>query len=72
MINARGERFVDEAPDFQFLTYARYGGLIMNQPGGVAYQVFDQQVIHLLEPRYATSEPIVASSRIRRYTSNRA
>ena len=62
MINQLGERFVDEAPDFQFFTYAKYGGVILNQPGGIAYQIFDQKVIHLLEKRYETSQPLVADS----------
>ena len=62
MINEDGRRFVDEAADFQFFTYAKYGGVILNQPGGLAYQLFDQKVVHLLEPRYATSEPITAET----------
>lgn len=62
MINREGLRFLDEAEDFQFFTYAKYGGIILKQPGGVAYQIFDQKVVHLLEKRYETSEPIVADS----------
>jgi tricarballylate dehydrogenase len=62
MINRDGVRFIDEAPDFQFFTYAKYGGVILNQPGGVAYQIFDQKVVHLLEKRYNTSVPITADS----------
>lgn len=62
MINRDGVRFVDEAPDFQFFTYAKYGRIILKQPDSVAYQIFDQKVVHLLEGRYSTSEPIVADT----------
>ncbi len=41
MINRQGRRFVDEGEDFQFYTYAKFGGIILAQPGGVAYQIFD-------------------------------
>lgn len=62
MINREGVRFVDEAPDFQFFTYAKYGRIILNQPDAIAYQIFDQKAVHLLEARYATSEPIVGNT----------
>jgi tricarballylate dehydrogenase len=62
MINRAGLRFVDEGEDQAFFTYAKFGGIILNQPGGVAYQIFDSKVRHLLEPRYATSDPIEAAS----------
>ncbi|HKV54976.1 MAG TPA: FAD-dependent tricarballylate dehydrogenase TcuA [Candidatus Binataceae bacterium] len=60
MINRMGLRFVDEGEDQALFTYAKFGGAILNQPGGVAYQIFDAKVNALLEPRYATSQPIVA------------
>jgi tricarballylate dehydrogenase len=60
MINRQGLRFVDEGEDQALFTYAKFGGAILNQPGGIAYQIFDAKVAHLLEPRYATSEPIRA------------
>jgi tricarballylate dehydrogenase len=62
LVNARGRRFFDEGEDFQFYTYAKLGGIILNEPGGVAWQVFDQKVTHLLEGRYRTGKPIVADS----------
>lgn len=52
MINANGERFVDEGADFRNYTYARYGGVILNQPGQFAWQIFDQKVAHLLRDEY--------------------
>ena len=57
MINVEGRRWVDEAPDFQSFTYAKYGGLILKQPRSLVYQIFDSKVLGLLEPRYSTSEP---------------
>ncbi|MGH7916300.1 MAG: FAD-dependent tricarballylate dehydrogenase TcuA, partial [Candidatus Binataceae bacterium] len=60
MINKEGRRFVDEGEDQALFTYAKFGGAILNQPGGLAYQIFDRDVIELLEPRYATSKPITA------------
>jgi tricarballylate dehydrogenase len=62
MINRRGLRFVDEGEDLQFFTYAKYGGIILNQPGSLAYQIFDQRTVHLLEGRYETSKPISADT----------
>ncbi|WP_338603259.1 FAD-dependent tricarballylate dehydrogenase TcuA [Saccharopolyspora sp. SCSIO 74807] len=41
VVNARGERFLDEGADFRNLTYAKYGAEILAQPGGVAFQLFD-------------------------------
>jgi tricarballylate dehydrogenase len=52
LINARGERFVDEGADFRNYTYAKYGREILNQPGQFAWQVFDAKVSHLLRDEY--------------------
>ena len=41
VVNRRGARFVDEGADFRNYTYARYGRDILQQPGAVAYQLFD-------------------------------
>jgi tricarballylate dehydrogenase len=60
MINRAGARFVDEGEDQALFTYAKFGGMILNQPRAIAYQIFDAKVTGLLEPRYATSEPIIA------------
>ncbi len=62
MINRQGLRFVDEGEDLGLYTYAKYGGRILRQPGALAWQIFDQRTRHLLEPRYATSEPIEADT----------
>ncbi|WP_209124601.1 FAD-dependent tricarballylate dehydrogenase TcuA [Alkalihalobacillus sp. BA299] len=52
MINANGERFVDEGADFRNYTYAKYGRVILQQPGQFAWQIFDQKVTHLLRDEY--------------------
>lgn len=62
LVNARGRRFFDEGEDFQFYTYAKLGGIILNQPSGVAYQIFDAKVRSLLEGRYKTGRPMIADS----------
>ncbi len=62
MINRVGKRFVDEGADGAMFTYAKYGRAILAEPGAKAYQLFDSQVVHLLEPRYSTSEPIMSDT----------
>ncbi|MBM3685105.1 MAG: FAD-binding dehydrogenase [Actinobacteria bacterium] len=52
MLNARGERFVDEGADFRNYTYAKYGAVILAQPDMFAWQVFDAKVLPLLRDEY--------------------
>jgi len=52
MINATGGRFVDEGADFRNYTYAKYGRVVLEQPGQFAWQVFDQKVKHLQRDEY--------------------
>src|SRR2546425_10045563 len=52
VVNARGERFVDEGADFRNFTYAKYGRAILEQTGHMAWQVFDGQVAPLLRDEY--------------------
>ena len=52
MLNANGERFVDEGADFRNYTYAKYGRVILSQPGQFAWQLFDAKVLHLLRDEY--------------------
>ncbi len=62
MLNANGERFVDEGADFRNYTYAKYGRVILMQPGQFAWQVFDAKIIPMLRDEY----------RIKRVTKVRA
>jgi tricarballylate dehydrogenase len=52
MVNARGERFVDEGADFRNYTYAKYGRVILEQPGMFAWQIFDRKIIPVLRDEY--------------------
>ena len=52
MLNANGERFVDEGQNFRNYTYAQFGREILNQPQGFAWQIFDSQVDDLLYDEY--------------------
>jgi tricarballylate dehydrogenase len=62
MINTEGKRWIDEGADMNAFTYAKYGGLILKQPNGKVFQIFDSKVLDLLEPRYKTSEPYKADT----------
>jgi len=56
MINANGERFVDEGADFRNYTYAKYGHAVLHQPEQFAWQVFDGKVLNLLRDEYRIRE----------------
>jgi tricarballylate dehydrogenase len=46
-VNALGQRFYDEGEAKHAYTYAKTGRLVLQQPGGVAYQIYDQTGIDL-------------------------
>jgi len=52
MVNAEGKRFVDEGSDFRNFTYAKLGRIVLQQPGGYAWQVFDAQSDQFLRDEY--------------------
>ncbi len=52
MLNANGERFVDEGENFRNYTYAQFGRAILDQPGHFAWQIFDSKVFDLLYGEY--------------------
>jgi tricarballylate dehydrogenase len=62
IVNARGERFVDEGADFRNYTYAKYGRAVLEQPGQFAWQVFDKKVLHLLRDEYRIRQVTKASA----------
>ncbi|MEO7017469.1 MAG: FAD-dependent tricarballylate dehydrogenase TcuA [Leifsonia sp.] len=41
IVNSRGKRFLDEGEDFRNYTYAKFGKAVLQQPGSIAYQIFD-------------------------------
>lgn len=52
MVDAEGKRFVDEGADFRNFTYAKLGRAVIQQPGGYAWQVFDDQCDKYLRSEY--------------------
>ncbi len=52
LVNATGKRFVDEGADFRNYTYAKYGRVVLEQPGQFAWQIFDAKVKHLQRDEY--------------------
>jgi tricarballylate dehydrogenase len=52
VINADGDRFLDEGADVRTFTYAKYGAVILRQPKQFAWQVFDAKVLDLLRDEY--------------------
>lgn len=56
MLNAKGERFVDEGLDFRNYTYAQFGAAVLKQPNNLAWQIFDAKVDKLLYSEYKTHD----------------
>lgn len=54
VVNSEGRRFVDEGADFRNYTYAKYGRAVLEQPGQVAWQIFDSKTEHLMRDEYRT------------------
>ena len=52
LVDARGERFLNEGKDFHSYTYAAYGHEVMKQPGLFAWQIFDSKINDLLRSEY--------------------
>ena len=50
MLNAEGQRFVDEGVDLRNYTYAKFGRAILEQPGGIAFQIWDKDGQEWLRP----------------------
>jgi tricarballylate dehydrogenase len=48
VVNADGERFIDEGADFRNYTYAKYGAEVLRQPQGIAAQIFDARTVQML------------------------
>lgn len=56
LVNARGERFIDEGAHYRSHTAASVGPAVLEQPGQFAWQVFDQKVLDLLGEEYRARE----------------
>lgn len=46
-VNSLAERFYDEGESNHSYTYAKTGRAVLSQPGGIAYQIYDQKGINL-------------------------
>ena len=62
IVNVNGERFVDEGADFRNYTYVTYGREVLKQPQGVAFQIFDDKVKHLLRDEYHIPQVTMAKA----------
>ena len=63
MINTEGRRLVDEGEDFHAYTYAKTGAEILKQPGGIAYQIFDEKLKEpLARENYDGATPVYAGT----------
>ncbi len=61
-VNVNGVRFLDEGADFKTFVYARYGAYLLEQPLGMAWQIFDAKVSDLLNEGYPNGTPVTADS----------
>ncbi|MBI4331715.1 MAG: FAD-dependent tricarballylate dehydrogenase TcuA [Chloroflexi bacterium] len=61
-VNTNGQRFVDEGADFKTFIYAKYGAYLLEQPLGMAWQIFDAKVAPLLTEGYPNGTPITADT----------
>ncbi len=61
-VNRQGSRFFDEGEGFAEQTFVNAGRRILEQDGGVAFQIFDSSATGSLEPRYGSSSPVKADS----------
>jgi len=60
-VNSLGQRFFDEGEARHSYTYAKTGWAVLSQPGAVAYQIYDQKSLPLLNKRYYDfAQPIEA------------
>ena len=63
MVNSEGRRFIDEGEDFHAYTYAKTGAEILKQPGGIAYQIFDEKLKEAVgRYLYDGATPVIANS----------
>ena len=52
VVNRYGQRFIDEGRDFRNYTYSRMGAEVLQQPGAIAWQIFDAETLPLLPDEY--------------------
>ena len=60
-VNTLGQRFFDEGEALSAYTYAKTGWAVLREPGAIAYQIFDQKAVKLLQQFYhAFAQPVEA------------
>jgi tricarballylate dehydrogenase len=65
IVDAQGRRFLDEGEDFRDNTYVKFGKAIVEQAGGLAFCIFDQQMYRRPEFQrawYPVEPPIIAET----------
>jgi len=62
VVNANGERFIDEGLDFHSFTYAKYGAEVLQQPKQFAWQILDQKVMPLTRDEYRVTRVTKATA----------
>ena len=62
IVNLEGNRFLDEGADFRNYTYVTYGRALLTQPQGLAFQIFDDKVKHLLRDEYHIPQVTMAQA----------
>lgn len=61
-VTTEGKRFFDEGEAHRAYTYAKTGWAVLAQPGGVAYQIYDQVGLPLIPTDYVYATPIEADT----------
>ena len=61
-VNTAGRRFFDEGEGFAEQTFVNTAHYILDQPRGLAFQIFDSKAAVHLEARYSLSEAVEAGS----------
>ncbi|MBD47930.1 MAG: tricarballylate dehydrogenase [Dehalococcoidia bacterium] len=62
MLNLNGDRFTDEGEQMGSDNFVHIADKILQQPDNLAFQIFDQKVIQLIDTQYLTSTPIISNS----------
>ena len=62
MVNVRGERFTDEGENFAEHTFVPMARAILEQPRGIAFQIFDSKAHPYIEPRYSFASQVQADT----------
>jgi len=61
-VTTDGHRFFDEGEAHRAYTYAKTGWAVLQQPGGIAYQIYDQVGLPLIPGDYIYGTPIEADT----------